>query len=212
LTVMHFDPSQPVFKCFYVALSYFVGSCPTGYLMGRCVKGVDIRTAGSGNVGATNVFRTVGVGPGVATLLIDMLKGLVPVWVSLHLFPGDALPILTGLASVAGHTWSPFLRLKGGKGVATSAGVFAALLPIPTLASVLSFVLGFGLSRRVSVGSLLGAMVLPSVAFAAGPSPRAWLALLLGLLVILKHIPNIRRLLKGEEPPLIKKKESQTTP
>jgi acyl phosphate:glycerol-3-phosphate acyltransferase len=184
----------------FIVPSFIIGSFPTGYLLTRWLKGTDIRRLGSGNPGATNVFRSVGAGPGLATLLIDMIKGWLPVWAAQHLFAGDLGPTLAGLAAVAGHTWSPFLGFRGGKGVATSAGVFAALTPVATLAALAGFGIGLGISRHVSVGSLTGAAVLPVAAFwRQGPSLPSFLALAVGILVVVRHIPNIRRLLKGEE-------------
>jgi glycerol-3-phosphate acyltransferase PlsY len=187
----------------WVLAGFAAGSLPTGYLMGRALKGIDIRTVGSGNVGATNVFRSVGRGAGVATLLIDILKGFLPVWGALRGLPVEAVPLLTGAAAVAGHTWSPWVRFRGGKGVATSAGVFLALLPGPMGVALLVFALAFALSRRVSVGSLAGAVVLPLAAwFAGAPPAREAMAVALCLVVVLRHIPNIKRLARGEEPPL----------
>jgi len=184
----------------WLVACYLVGSLPTGYLLGRFLKGIDIRQVGSRNPGATNVFRSVGKTAGIATLLIDIFKGWVVTWLSLRFFPGEFLPLLGGLAAVAGHSWSPFLSFRGGKGVATSAGVFFALLPTPTLAALTVFAVVFGLSHYVSAGSLAGAVALPSVAlWLAGWGPRSGLALLVAALIVVKHIPNIRRLLKGEE-------------
>lgn len=184
----------------YILLTYIIGSIPTGYLVARWLKGVDIRRVGSGNPGATNVFRTVGKTAGILTLLIDMLKGGAPVWAAMRYFETPLVPVLCGLAATVGHTWSLFLNFNGGKGVATSAGVFLALLPVPTLAAVLTFGLGFAVSRHVSVGSLVGAAVLAPVAFwRHGATLPSYLALALGVLIIVRHIPNIRRLIRGEE-------------
>ncbi|MBL0349584.1 MAG: glycerol-3-phosphate 1-O-acyltransferase PlsY [Elusimicrobia bacterium] len=187
----------------WILLGYALGSLPTAYWMGRALRGIDIRTVGSGNVGATNVFRSVGRGAGIATLLIDMVKGWLPVFLCLRFGPGGLVPVAVGVAAVLGHSGSPWVGFRGGKGVATSGGVFIALLPGPMLFAVLAFAVGFGLSRRVSVGSLLAAVTLPAVAFWRGaPSAERNLALILGLFVVYKHIPNMRRLMRGEEPPV----------
>jgi glycerol-3-phosphate acyltransferase PlsY len=192
---------------------FVAGSLPTGYLMGRALKGIDIRTVGSGNVGATNVFRSVGRGAGLATLLIDILKGFLPVWGALRGLPSEAVPLLTGLAAVAGHTWSPWVRFRGGKGVATSAGVFLALLPGPAGVALATFAVFFALSRRVSVGSLVAAVALPLAAWgAAAPAPRLVMAVVLGGVVIARHIPNMKRLWRGEEPPLFGPKKGGAKP
>lgn len=172
--------------------------------MGRLLRGIDIRSVGSGNVGATNVFRSVGRTAGVATLLLDMAKGFIPVWVAAQGSGASLAPLLTGLAAVAGHTFSPWVGFRGGKGVATSAGVFLALLPGPMVAALLVFAFVLAATRRVSVGSMTGAVVLPLAAWVGGaPLPRLVLAMILGAVVILRHIPNLRRLWRGEEPKLV---------
>ena len=187
-----------------VLVGFAAGSIPTGYWMGRLLRGIDIRTVGSGNVGATNVFRSVGRTAGLATLALDMAKGFGPVWFVAHGSGGEPAALLTGLAAVAGHTFSPWVGFRGGKGVATSAGVFLALLPGPMAAALLVFVLGLVLTRRVSVGSMAGAVTLPLAAWAIGAPPmRLGLAVVLGAVVVLRHMPNLRRLWRGEEPPLV---------
>jgi glycerol-3-phosphate acyltransferase PlsY len=129
-----------------------------------------------------------------------MAKGTLPVWMANRSDAGTWVPVVVGLAAVVGHTWPVFLKFKGGKGVATSAGVFLALLPFSTVLALLAFAIGFGLTKHVSVGSLCGAIVLPATAFLRhGPSPEAWLAVALGLLIFIRHIPNIKRLARGEE-------------
>lgn len=186
-----------------VAVAYLLGSIPTAYLMGWTLRGIDIRTVGSGNVGATNVFRTIGKMAGISTLLIDMAKGLLAVELALIYRGGDFWPLVAGVAAVAGHSWSLWVNFRGGKGVATSAGVFLALLPGPMGLALLVFAVAFGASRRVSVGSILAAGTLPLAAFFLGSPPsRVMLAVVLSVVVIVRHIPNIRRLLRGEEPPL----------
>lgn len=186
-----------------VAVAYLLGSIPTAYLMGWTLRGIDIRTVGSGNVGATNVFRTIGKMAGISTLLIDMAKGLLAVELALIYRGGDFWPLVAGVAAVAGHSWSLWVNFRGGKGVATSAGVFLALLPGPMGLALLVFAVAFGVSRRVSVGSILAAGALPLAAFFLGSPPsRVMLAVVLSVVVIVRHIPNIRRLLRGEEPPL----------
>lgn len=186
-----------------VVAAYFLGSIPTAYLMGWTLRGIDIRAVGSGNVGATNVFRTIGKMAGISTLLIDMGKGLAAVELALLFCGGDLWPLLAGVAAVAGHSWSLWVNFRGGKGVATSAGVFLALLPGPMGVSLLVFAAAFGASRRVSVGSIAAAVALPlSAYFFGNPPSRVMLAVILSAVVIVRHIPNIRRLLRGEEPPL----------
>ncbi len=182
-----------------IAAAFLIGSFPTAYVVGR-FYGIDIRTVGSGNVGATNVFRTLGRFAGTLTLLTDAFKGWAPA-MYLRAVPDDPwLAVWGGLAAVLGHTFTPFLKFKGGKGVATSAGVFLALLPAATFWALLAFLAAFAISRKVSVGSLCAAVVLPvSACLMAGLTPASGLAVCVSVLVIVRHIPNIKRLMRGEE-------------
>lgn len=184
-----------------LAVALALGSVPTGYWLGRC-RGVDIRQLGSGNVGATNVFRTLGRGAGIFTLIVDIAKGWFAVVFAQH-GTGGVWPAICGGLAVAGHVWSPWLKGRGGKGVATSAGVLSALIPGPTAWAVGTFVGVFSLSRRVSVGSMAGALVLPFFAWRFyGEGWQTLLAVLLSAVVLVKHRANFRRLLRGEEPPV----------
>ena len=184
-----------------VMTAYFLGSIPTGYWLGLAWKGVDVRLHGSGNLGATNVFRVLGKGPGLLTLAVDISKGCLPVLLAKHLFPGDfALAIVTGLAAIVGHTTSAFVRFRGGKGVATSAGVFAALLPLPFLAAVTVFLAVFFATRTVSLGSLLGVLTLSASSFIFSvPRPLSYATVAVACFVTWTHRANIQRLLQGTE-------------
>ncbi|MBI3291892.1 MAG: glycerol-3-phosphate 1-O-acyltransferase PlsY [Elusimicrobia bacterium] len=182
--------------------AYLVGALPTGYLMGQWLKGLDIRQHGSGNPGAANVFRVLGKGPGAATLAVDIGKGVVAVLLAQT---GDGsspwFPILAGLAAITGHNWTPFLGLRGGKGVATSVGVCLTLLPIPCGVALAVFVLTFCLTRYVSVGSVVAATALPLAAWGFGsPWALRLFAVVAAGLVVGRHIPNLQRLRRGEEP------------
>ena len=192
----------PLQRTLGIAASFLLGSFPTGYLLGRALKGIDIREHGSGNPGATNVFRVVGKPAGALTLLIDLLKGFLPVLAASKLEPGNVLwASAVGLAATAGHNWSVFLRFKGGKGVATSAGVFLALAPIPTAISGLFFVLGLYASGHVSVGSMTGAAAMcASMWFVTGSKFLTALSVFCALLIFYLHRKNISRLLRHEEP------------
>src|SRR5207248_39804 len=135
---------------------------PTAYLMARWLKGIDIREHGSGNPGATNVFRVVGKAAGSATLAIDALKGYAPVLLVKHSMPqAQVVAVAVGLAAIVGHNWTVFLNFKGGKGVATSAGVFLALAPVPSAIALACFLAGFLISGHVSVGSIVAAASFP---------------------------------------------------
>lgn len=182
-------------------LSYMAGGIPTGYLVVRRMKGIDIRDHGSGNPGTANVYRVAGALPGAITLMVDALKGFLPVLIAQRLYPGLFwVSILCGTAAIIGHDWTVFLGFRGGKGVATSAGVFAAMMPMPMLCTVLIFAAAVWMTGHISVGSLAGAACLPmlSLAFRA-PFPYVMLSTLSGLLIFYKHIPNIQRLLGKKE-------------
>ncbi len=191
----------PPFQVLWLALAYSIGAFPTGYLMGKWLKGIDIREHGSGNPGATNVFRTVGKGAGIATLLIDFLKGYLPVLITMHFSPQSAVfASLIGLATISGHNWSFWLRFNGGKGVATSAGVFMALLPLPTVISIIVFALAFWISKHVSIGSMAGAMSQPLAAWILKSNGYLnFLSLACAMLIVVMHRKNIVRLMRDEE-------------
>ena len=181
-------------------LSYLLGSIPAGFLVGSSA-GVDVRSAGSGNIGATNVARTLGWKKGLVTLFADVAKGFLPVLAAHLLDLGNAAAAAAGLAAFAGHLYPVFLRFKGGKGVATAAGVYLAAMPLGILVVVGVFVLVMLAARRVSLASLSAAVLAPVVAWALSyPEEVAWMSLVIGFLVVLRHRENIRRLMAGEEP------------
>ncbi|MBU1693732.1 MAG: glycerol-3-phosphate 1-O-acyltransferase PlsY [Verrucomicrobia bacterium] len=192
----------------FALAGYLLGSVPFAYLFAR-LKGVDIRAIGSGNVGATNVFRSVSKALGVATFAAVVLKGFIPAFLFpamarrfLSLEVGPGLGLLCGCAAVAGHTWPVFLKFKGGKGVATSAGMLLGVAPAAVGIGLGGWILVFAATRYVSVDSIVAAGAVPAAAW--GMAARGvWLlpAVLTGLgaLVIWRHRSNIRRLLNGEE-------------
>lgn len=193
-----------------VIASYLVGAIPFGYLAGKVLKGIDLRSFGSGNVGATNVLRTLGAAPGIAVLLLDAGKGVFCVLLvagivqssaqSLDIFTARAL---CGGAAICGHDWPIFLRFRGGKGVATGLGVFLALAPLHTLVVLAVFLLAVIFTKRVSVGSLLVAASLPVVLLIAGsPFPYFVLSIFWLVSVVYLHRDNIYRLLQGTERPI----------
>jgi acyl phosphate:glycerol-3-phosphate acyltransferase len=185
--------------------AYFVGSLPTGFLVAKA-RGIDIRTVGSGNIGATNVFRILGKKAGIAVLLIDGLKGFVACrflsTLPLQFVGGDPviLMVVTGVAAVLGHNYTVWLKFKGGKGIATSAGVLAALNPPAFLLILMTWAVVFLLTRYVSLASVAAALVLPFsfILTDAGPLLTT-VSIVLSLLAIYKHRPNIKRLLQGSE-------------
>lgn len=183
-----------------VTLAYLVGCIPTGLLLTRRA-GIDVRTVGSGNIGATNVTRAAGRRLGLLTLLGDALKGAVPTAVAVALGATDALVASVAVATVVGHVFPITLGLRGGKGVATALGALLVLSPVVALAATVLFAGLFGATRRVSVGSL-GAAVATPVALVLGHAPRAHVIgmLVVGLLILLRHRENIARLVEGTEP------------
>ena len=184
-----------------LVLSYFLGAIPSGYLITKKIKGFDIRNYGSGNPGAANVYRIVGKKAGWATFTCDALKGAVAVILAKFIAPEVAwLPIACGFMAICAHMWTVFLKFRGGKGVATSAGVFGALLPIPTLIAFLSFIIVVWRTGRISPGSILACIVLPLAAWLTGASlPYIIFCVIVAAIVIYKHIPNIKRMLAHKE-------------
>lgn len=190
-------------------ISYLIGSIPTSYIMGMRLRGIDLRKCGSGNLGATNALRVLGWKVGILVLIMDLLKGLVPVlvlpkyargWDAGFLAAHDA-GLFFGLAAITGHIFTVFMRFRGGKGVATSMGVFLGLAPIPFLLTLaISFMIIY-VSRYVSLGSMAGSIVLPILIYVFYPGRIAlfMFATGVGVFVILRHRTNIRRLLRGEE-------------
>jgi glycerol-3-phosphate acyltransferase PlsY len=187
--------------------AYLFGSVPTGYLVARA-RGLDIRQVGSGNIGATNVFRALGKPAGVFVLLVDALKGLLacvllPEWLGGESSGRDALVILAGVCAVLGHNFTCWLHFKGGKGIATSAGVLLAWVPWGLLVALGTWLVVFLLGRFVSLASIAAAAVLPfGVWFTHRSLTMTLVTAGLSALAIYKHKTNIQRLLQGTEPRL----------
>jgi len=183
-------------------VSYLIGAIPFGLIYSLYIAGEDIREKGSGNIGATNIRRYFGWLPGLATLFLDMSKGALPVAAVLYIFETTPLlAVVTGGAAIIGHVYPVYLKFSGGKGVATSAGVFLILAPFPLLATIVLFLLVVIVSRYVSVGSISAAVALPvACAFYYSPrEPVSVAALALGIVVIWRHRSNIKNLWHGEE-------------
>ena len=183
-----------------IFVAYVIGSVPTGYLLGK-LRGVDVRTIGSGNVGATNVARAVGKSQGIITLIADAAKGYLPVFTALQLGQDSLTVALTAIAAFLGHLYPLFLNFRGGKGVATGFGALLALAPMATLVLVVVFALTAVATRIVSLGSLATAVAAPlSLWLFHQPPVIVAMGCLLGAMVIIRHRANIRRLLAGTEP------------
>lgn len=184
----------------WIIIPYLVGSIPTGLILSRAIAGVDIRERGSGNIGATNAYRTVGKSVGILTLVGDALKGFLPVIVALKSGIPDPWVAGVGLCAFLGHVFSLFLRFRGGKGVATGLGVFLALTPTPVLIALAIFIVVVSITRYVSLGSITAAATLPLASHLLGyPPERVATTLLIALIVIAKHHENIARLIRGTE-------------
>jgi len=183
-----------------IIFAYLLGSVPSGYVLGK-IAGVDVRTVGSGNVGATNVARAAGKSLGVLTLIFDAAKGFVAVIAAQRLGLSDAFVALSAIAAFLGHLYPVYLRFKGGKGVATGLGALLALAPMATLVLVVVFVLVVGISRIVSIGSIAAALATPLVLwFFQQPPAIVYMGGFIGCMSIVRHRGNIQRLLAGSEP------------
>jgi acyl phosphate:glycerol-3-phosphate acyltransferase len=187
----------------WLVFAFLLGGIPFSQLIARQL-GVDLRTVGSRNIGATNLARAAGYGAGVAGLLLDGAKGVLAVLLPRIALGSQATPrfqALVGALAVAGHVFSPFLRFKGGKGVATGAGVFAVLAPLATLAAVAVFGIVLSLTRIVGLASVLGSLALPVASYALGADRATTAAaVIVAVLVVGRHRANIVRALHGTEP------------
>jgi glycerol-3-phosphate acyltransferase PlsY len=222
----------PVLAYILTALgAYLLGSIPTGFLVAKA-KGIDIRKTGSGNIGATNAMRVLGKPAGIFVLLMDALKGYVACaflpplifnWLAPH-FSGLYVPfqnepvelqtrffVLAGVCAVLGHNYTCWLKFKGGKGIATTAGVFLALAPWALLVALIVFILAVLVTRYVSIGSIVAAIALPVTVWVMTPHNLLLgiVSTALGVLAIYKHKGNIQRLMAGTENRLGRKKSSE---
>lgn len=177
-----------------ILIGYVVGSLPIGYLVAQRAGGVDLRRVGSGNVGATNVYRTTGLAIAIAVMLADLGKGALAVWLA------GANPVAAGVAAVVGHIYPIWLRFRGGKGVATASGVFAILAPVPTLIAAATFTLVVARTRFVSLGSIAATIVLPIAEWlTAGPRAADVGTTVIAALILFRHRGNITRLMSRTE-------------
>ena len=185
-----------------VLVSYLIGSIPTGLLLGRAFAKVDIREYGSHNIGATNVYRSTGITLGILTLLGDTLKGFLPVYLVWTITGSETWAFLSALATFLGHLYPVYLKLSGGKGVATGLGVFLFLAPKALIVCLGIFCIVLALCRYVSLSSMSAALALPLLMFfSPHPYPRLYIATasLLAIMIIFRHKENIKRIIKGEE-------------
>jgi glycerol-3-phosphate acyltransferase PlsY len=183
--------------------AYLIGAIPFGWILGRWAGGMDVRNVGSGNIGATNVARTLGAWAGVLTLGLDVGKGAGAVWGAGFLTGQSEVAMAAGLAAIVGHVYPVYLGFRGGKGVATGLGAFLVLEPMATLWAAVVFLGAVAVSRRISPGSILAAASLPAILYFRGAAPAlTFSGLLSSTLIILRHGENIRRIVAGTEPKL----------
>lgn len=199
-----------------ILISYLLGSIPMAYIFGRILKGIDIRNFGSGNVGATNALRVLGKGPGIAVLVLDILKGFVAVvfladvlTLKTQLISEETFRIILGLSCILGHNWTIFLKFKGGKGVATTFGVLLGLatkigaLRVTFSFAVLTWLAIFFIFRIVSLASVLTGIALPIYTIIFKQSNiLIFTSILISIFIVLRHKSNLKRVFQGKEPRL----------
>ncbi|MGC8976705.1 MAG: glycerol-3-phosphate 1-O-acyltransferase PlsY [Candidatus Ratteibacteria bacterium] len=191
-------------KFLYFFLSYLLGSIPFGYLICKVFRNIDIRKFGSGNIGATNVYRVCGWKLGIFVLILDILKGFLPVYSGKILKFSNPFILLGGIFSILGHSFSFFLKGKGGKGVSTSFGVLIGLLPLPALISFLFWVIFVFSTRYVSLGSIIGALTLPVFTFLLTKNNFLfYVTIFIFLFITYTHRENIKRLINKKENKII---------
>jgi glycerol-3-phosphate acyltransferase PlsY len=192
-----------LFQILAVLLSYLLGAVPFGLFFSRLFSDVDIRTVGSGNIGATNVLRAAGKKAAILTLLMDAMKGLIPVLLVMFLFQDDAVTVLSGAAAILGHNFPVYLKFKGGKGVATSYGVIVAVAPLTGLICLVIWALVAYLWRFSSLSALVSFACYPGLTFfitSPRSKPYGLLSLFIFGMIYYRHRENIKRLLSGTEP------------
>ncbi|HRR95701.1 MAG TPA: glycerol-3-phosphate 1-O-acyltransferase PlsY [Candidatus Ratteibacteria bacterium] len=195
-----------ILKIFILLIfSFIFGSVPFGYILCKIIKKIDIRKYGSGNIGATNVYRVCGGFLGSSVLFLDIIKGYIPVFISRNFFEfSSIISILIGLAAILGHTFSPFLKGKGGKGISTSFGVIIALFPLSAFCSFIIFVLVLFIFHIVSVASITASFFLPiSIYISSKDIPLTIFGIIIFIFIIYTHRENIKRLKKGKEKRII---------
>lgn len=181
--------------------SYLFGSIPFSLIISKTFYNIDLREHGSGNVGTTNTFRILGKKAGIVVLILDLLKGAIPVWVAMLVSTDVDFPVIIfGVVAAIGHVYSIFLKFKGGKAVATGGGAILAAAPIIFLVVLATFLITLKLSKYVSLGSVLAAVALLISVLFTGDLFMIGFGIILGIIVIVKHISNMKRIKEGTEP------------
>jgi glycerol-3-phosphate acyltransferase PlsY len=183
-----------------LVVGYTVGSLPIGYLIASRLRGIDLRRVGSGNVGATNVYRSAGLSTALLVIVVDLAKGAGSVLLAARILAGPTAPVAAGVAAVAGHVYPVWLRFRGGKGVATACGAFSILAPLATAMAAGMFVVTVWATRYVSLGSLVATISLPTLAWLTHASmPVVTGGVVAALLIVERHRGNLARLRAGTE-------------
>jgi len=191
-----------ILRISYIFISYIIGAVPFGMIIGRKISGIDITLKGSGNIGATNVAREIGLKWGLLTLLLDLLKGFIPVVIARNYIIDvqGFLLIAISLGVLLGHRFSPFLKFKGGKGVATAFGIFLALSPVSAIISLIIFIITVYFSDYISLGSMVSACAMPvTLSILNKPAALIITAFFTAALILITHNSNITRIIRGEE-------------
>ena len=181
-------------------VAYILGSIPNALWIGKVFKGIDVREHGSKNTGSTNAARVLGAKLGILTLILDISKGAIPTLIATMLLDSSINVILVGICAILGHSFSIFMKFKGGKAVATTVGVFIVLVPGAILLAAVIFFLVFGITRYVSLSSMIGAISLPIwIILFYKNIPLTIFGIIIAILIIVRHKSNIQRLLNGTE-------------
>jgi acyl-phosphate glycerol 3-phosphate acyltransferase len=181
-------------------VAYILGSIPNALWIGKVFKGIDVREHGSKNTGSTNAARVLGAKLGILTLILDISKGAIPTLIATMLLDSSISVILVGICAILGHSFSIFMKFKGGKAVATTVGVFIVLVPGAILLAAVIFFLVFGITRYVSLSSMIGAISLPIwIIIFYKNIPLTIFGIIIAILIIVRHKSNIQRLLNGTE-------------
>lgn len=190
-----------------IIASYLLGSISFSFIIGKLVKGIDIRKHGSGNAGATNTLRVLGKGPAIAVLALDVIKAIAAVWIGIWVSDNTWVSVLCGLAVIAGHNWPVFFGFRGGKGIATTIGAMATLSFLPALFAGIIAILSIVFTRFVSLGSLIFAALLPLFIWLMHRETEVLIgSIIIGLFAFIRHRTNIVKLVKGQENKLGSKK------
>ncbi|TCZ81228.1 glycerol-3-phosphate 1-O-acyltransferase [Paenibacillus albiflavus] len=183
-----------------IVVSYLLGSISFSFIIAKYIKGIDIRKHGSGNAGATNTLRVLGKGPAIAVLSLDVLKGMVAIWIAMWASDVTWLAVICGLAVIAGHNWPVFFGFRGGKGIATTIGAMATLCFLPALFAGIIAIISIVFTRYVSLGSLIFAALLPVfIAIMGRPSEILIGSIIIGLFAFIRHRSNIVKIARGKE-------------